>query len=179
MPQKKEIYKNFEFESMDDSFESEMMSILPIMLLADEEQRRRDERLRRFVPITVPLSTGPSAKPTNDSLSNTLLRALETGRFTDVQFQVGVDGFCFNCHKAIVGARSEVLAIAMEHRWTENCSENNFVLDKTVIRLPETDVGTFKVFLKVGPFCFCHKFDKINQFFISLQCSTCTAISLI
>ncbi|XP_037044273.1 uncharacterized protein LOC119080158 [Bradysia coprophila] len=133
---------------MDDSFESEMMSILPLILYEDEEQRRREECFRNFVPTTLPVLTGASVEPTNGSLSNILLRLLETGRFSDVQFKVGLEEFCFNCHKAIVGARSEVLATAMEKRWTENCSENNSVLDKTVIRLPGTDVETFKVFLK-------------------------------
>lgn len=133
-----------------DSAESEMMSLLPIMLYAEEESRRRSQNFRQFVPTAMPSLTRPASTQSppngNANLNNTLLHLLDTGRFSDVQFQVGVDGYCFNCHKAIVGGRSEVLAIAMERRWAENSS----VLDKTVIRLPETDVQAFKVFVKVG-----------------------------
>lgn len=88
----------------------------------------------------------------NATLDKALLHLLETGRFSDVQFHVGMGEYCFNCHKAIVGGRSEVLATAMEQRWTENGMENYVVPNMTVIRLPQTDVGAFKVFLKVRPF---------------------------
>ncbi|KAG4079583.1 hypothetical protein HA402_014372 [Bradysia odoriphaga] len=124
----------------------EMMSILPLLLLQEEADRRRERNFRQFVPTTAASSVGSTNN--NASLDNALLHLLETGRFSDVQFQVGTEGYCFNCHRSIVGGRSEVLAIAMQNRWTENRVENNLVLDKTVIRLPGTDVGSFKVFLK-------------------------------
>lgn len=135
---------------LEDSDFDDMLSILPLLLAEEEEERRRERSFRQFVPITVPPLAKSSVELANNApLGSALLHLLETGRFSDVQFQVGTEGYCFNCHKAIVGGRSEVLAIAMETRWTENGVANNLVLGKTVIRLPGTDVGAFKVFLKV------------------------------
>lgn len=126
-----------------------VMPIIPLLYLAEEENRRRDRNFRQFYS-----TMSPSVQPRNGDLPNdvalnkTLLHLLETGRFSDMQFLVGANEYCFNCHKAIVGARSEVLATAMELRW----AENNVVPNKTVVRLPEIDVEIFKVFLKVGTY---------------------------
>lgn len=141
-----------------DDSDVEMFALLPL-LLAEEDGRRREANFRQFVPTISPASATQQVEPMNSDLSKdaaldkALLHLLETGRFSDVQFQVGMGEYCFNCHKAIVGGRSEVLAIAMEQRWTENGMEINVVPNKTVIRLPETDVRAFKVFLKVND-CF-------------------------
>lgn len=128
--------------------ELEMLALFPL-LLAEEEDRRRRRNFRPFLPTISPSTQAESRNDLSKNLGNTLLHLLETGRFSDVQFQVGTEGYCFNCHKAIVGGRSEVLAIAMEQRWTENGMENNVLPNMTVIRLPETDVEAFKVFVKV------------------------------
>lgn len=153
-----------------DSDEVEMMALVPMMLyVAEEEDRRREENFRKFVPIVSPSSERQTEAINSDmnnaSLDGVLFHLLETGRFSDVQFQVGSGEYCFNCHKAIVGGRSEVLAIAMEQRWTENDMANNVVPNKTVIRLPETDVGAFKVFLKVQLF---HVIHSIISFYFNL-----------
>lgn len=125
----------------------EMLALFPLLLAEEEDRRRRN--FRPFLPTISPSTQAESRNDLSKNLGNTLLHLLETGRFSDVQFQVGTEGYCFNCHKAIVGGRSEVLAIAMEQRWTENGMENNVLPNMTVIRLPETDVEAFKVFLKV------------------------------
>lgn len=124
-----------------------MMSLLPLLYLAEEEDRRRERNFQQFFSTTSP-SLRTQAESSDQPLNKSLLHLLETGRFSDMQFLVGTNEYCFNCHKAIVGGRSEVLAIAMEQRW----AENSVVPNKTVVRLPETDVEIFTVFLKVRLF---------------------------
>lgn len=126
-----------------------MSALIPLLLFEEEANRRREQNFRQFVSTISPSSsrTQPAKNelPTNAALDKALLHLLETGRFSDMQFLVGANEYCFNGHKAIVGGRSEVLAIAMEQRW----AENSVVPNKSVVRLPETDVDAFTVFLKV------------------------------
>lgn len=126
-----------------------MSALVPLLYIAEETERRQEQNFRHFFSAVSP-SFPPELVINCDGskmLDKDLLHLLETGRFSDVQFLVGVEEYCFNCHKAIIGGRSEVLATAMEQRW----AEENVALNKTVVRLPETDVNAFKVFLKVLP----------------------------
>lgn len=152
-----------------------MSELIPLLLFEEEANKRREQNFRQFVSTISP-SSSRTQQANNGSvaLDKALLHLLETGRFSDMQFLVGANEYCFNCHKAIVGGRSEVLAIAMEQRW----AENNVVSNKSVVRLPETDVDAFRVFLKVRQFiCVIDSSFALKHGLP--HCSTSTRMSLI